>query len=304
MKKIILWWAAVRPFAFTASVTPVLLGSAMAAALNPGLSFNWIHLVLAVIGGMAVHAGTNLFNDYYDYKSGIDREGTFGSSGLLVKKVMRPGQIFKGGIAAFLIAIVIGAYFILIFENKTFFLVLCILGLLSGIFYTATPVSFKYRGLGDFQVFLSMGILMTVGSYYIQAQTFSWTVVLYAIPIALLVDAILHSNNLRDISDDKTAGIKTIAMGIGENKAKILYYFLVSSAYIWIIILVLFLRLHPIVLITFLSLPLGIKTIFMVKKKDSIPIENFAKIDAQTAQLHSAVGVLMTIGFILQKIVF
>ena len=304
MVKIKLWWTAVRPFAFTASVTPVLLGSAMAAALNKNLEFNWLYLILAVIGGMAVHAGTNLFNDYYDYKSEIDREGTFGSSGLLVKKIMKPEQIFKGGIAAFFTAMIIGAYFILNFEDKTFFIGLCILGLLSGIFYTATPVSFKYRGLGDFQVFLSMGILMTVGSYYIQTQTFSWTVVLYAVPIALLVDAILHSNNLRDIDDDKEAGIITVASSLGENKSKVLYYFLVISAYIWIIFLVLFFRLHPIVLITFLSLPLGLKAVFMVKNKESIPKENFAQIDARTAQLHSAVGVLMTIGFILQRILF
>ncbi|MFC1725078.1 1,4-dihydroxy-2-naphthoate octaprenyltransferase [candidate division KSB1 bacterium] len=304
MGKVKLWWTAVRPFAFTASVTPVLLGSSIAAALNKDLAFNWLYFILAVLGGMLVHAGTNLFNDYYDYKGGIDREGTLGSSGLLVGKLMKPSQTFKGGVVSFFLAVVIGVFFVIKFQFDTFFIGLCVFGLLSGIFYTASPVSFKYRALGDFQVFLSMGVLMTVGSYYIQTGEFSWIVVLYSIPISILVDAILHSNNLRDIEDDRKAGITTLAMMLGESGARILYYSLLIGAYVWVVLCVIFFKLHPVVMVSLLSLPLGIKLIKMVKSKDTLPKEVFAMIDAGTAQLHTAVGVLMTIGFVLQRVVF
>jgi len=302
VNKIKLWWTAVRPFAFTASVIPVLLGSSIAASKHDNLDFNWIYFFLAILGAMLVHSGTNLVNDYFDYKSYIDREGTFGGSGLLVANVMKPSQTFKGGIVAFALAVLIAVYFVAVLENRAFFVGLCIFGLLSGIFYTATPLSFKYRGLGDIQVFISMGILMTIGSYFIQTQQFSWIPIFYAIPIALLVDAILHSNNLRDIKDDSETGITTIAIKLGESGARFMYYFLVIGAYLSIIGLMLFADLHPIALISFLSLPLAFRLLRMVKNKSDVPKEIFAMIDAGTAQLHTAVGLLMSVAFVIDRI--
>ncbi len=304
MSSVKLWWRAVRPFAFTASVVPVLLGSSIAAALNVDLVFNWGYFVLAILGAMLVHSGTNLINDYYDYKSGVDRKGTYGSSGLLVSKMMAPAQTFKGAIVTFSLAVIVALYFVAILDNKAFFIGLCAFGLFSGIFYTATPLSLKFRALGDIQVFVSMGILMTVGAYFIQTQEFSWMPVLYAIPISLLVDAILHGNNLRDIADDREAGISTIAIILGEKGASLLYYFLILGAYAAIILLMVIDDLHPIALITFLSFPIAIKLVKMVKNKASVPKEVFAMIDAGTAQLHMAVGCLMSISFILQRAFF
>ena len=75
-----LWIQAIRAFSFTASVIPVLLGGLYALTFHGAKS--WALLPLAVLGGLLLHTGTNLINDYYDFRRGVDRDGTFGSSGI------------------------------------------------------------------------------------------------------------------------------------------------------------------------------------------------------------------------------
>ncbi|MFH1480834.1 MAG: 1,4-dihydroxy-2-naphthoate octaprenyltransferase [Pseudomonadota bacterium] len=298
MSKISLWWRAVRPFAFTVSLIPPILGTIIALIENPGLRLNWLHLFLTLIGCMAAHAGANLLSDYYDFKSQVDRKGTFGSSGLLVEKIMQPGQIFKGAWIGILLALAIGIYMILVTPNGLFLLWLILIGGILGVFYTASPIAFKYHAMGDMAVFISFGPAMVLGAYYVQAHHFSWGPILYALPVALLVDAILHSNNLRDIHNDRVVNIKTLPILIGERGAEIMYYGLIFGAYILTVILIVWAGLSLLSLITFLSLPLAVKLVKMVRDKEKIPVKAFAMIDAATAQFHLTFGILMILSLV------
>jgi 1,4-dihydroxy-2-naphthoate octaprenyltransferase len=298
MSGIALWWRAVRPFAFPVSIVPPVLGGIVAVVENPDLPFGVLRFVLAGIGCMVAHTGANLLSDYYDYKARVDREGTFGSSGLLVEEIMRPEQIRRGGWIALFMAGGIGAYFVVFTPNGLFLLWLILIGGAFGVFYTAGPVEFKYRALGDVAVFISFGPAMVLGAYYVQAHHFSWGPVLYALPVGLLVDAILHSNNLRDIQNDKVVHIKTVPILIGERRAKIMYYGLVFGAYGLTLLLVGLAQFPLFTLLTLLSLPLAIKVFNMVRRKDALPPEKFAMIDAATAQLHLTFGILMIVGLL------
>jgi len=291
-----LWWRAVRPFAFPVSIVPPVLGGIVAVVENPNLPFSALRFVLAGIGCMVAHSGANLLSDYYDYKARVDREGTFGSSGLLVEEIMKPEQIRRGGWIALFVAGGIGAYFVVLTPNGLFLLWLILMGGIFGVFYTAGPVEFKYRAFGDVAVFVSFGPAMVLGAYYVQAHHFSWGPVLYALPVGLLVDAILHSNNLRDIQNDKVVHIKTVPILIGERRAKIMYYGLVFGAYIVTVLLVVLAQFPLFTLLTLLSLPLAIKVVSMVRHKDALPADKFAMIDAATAQLHLIFGILMIVG--------
>jgi 1,4-dihydroxy-2-naphthoate octaprenyltransferase len=300
MSQIALWWRAARPFAFTVSLIPPILGGLIAGVENPGLQFSLFRLVLAGVGCMTAHAGANLLSDYYDFKTRVDREGTFGSSGLLVPGIMSPAQVLRGGWVALVIAGVIGAFFVLVTPSGTFLIWLILLGGLLGIFYTAKPFEFKYHALGDLAVFISFGPAMVLGAYFVQAHQFSWKPILYSIPIGLLVDAVLHSNNLRDIANDGVVKIKTVPILIGEKWAKIMYQALVFGAYLLTLLLVLAGGLTAFSLLVFLSLPLAIKAVNMVRRKESVPMEIFATIDAATAQVHLAFGLLMVVGLALR----
>jgi 1,4-dihydroxy-2-naphthoate polyprenyltransferase len=303
MSPVALWWQAVRPFAFTVSAIPPLLGGIIAWIDNPGLKLDLFRLILTGVGCMTAHAGANLLSDFYDYRAKVDRVGTFGSSGLLVAGAMEPSQILKGGWVALVLAGLIGAYLVYVTPGGLFLVGLVVIGGGFGVFYTAGPVEFKYRALGDVAVFLSFGPAMILGAYYVQAHRFSWLPVLYALPVGLLVDAILHSNNLRDIANDRAVNIKTVPILIGESRAKTMYYALVFGAYGTTLLLIAFAGLPLFSLMVFFSLPLAVKVTRMVRHKDHLPAREFAVIDAATAQLHLAFGLLMMISLVLHRLV-
>jgi 1,4-dihydroxy-2-naphthoate octaprenyltransferase len=298
-----LWWQAVRPFAFTVSLIPPILGGVTALIDNSGLDLNVFRLVLTGLGCMTAHAGANLLSDYYDYKARVDREGTFGSSGLLVAKAMKPSQVLGAGCIAMIIAGLIGAYLVYVTPGGSFLIWLILIGGIFGVFYTAGPIEFKYRAFGDIAVFVSFGPAMVLGAYYVQAHRFSWLPVLYSIPIGLLTDAILHSNNLRDIANDKVVNIKTVPILIGETRAKSMYYGLVFGAYATTVALILFAGLTLFSLIVFLSFPLALRATKMVRHKDDLPVGQFAMIDAATAQIHLALGLLTVISLVVQYLI-
>ena len=300
MSKVSIWWQAARPFSFTVSVLPPILGGIIAKMENPGMKLDWLFFALALIGCIIAHAGANMIGDYFDFKKKVDREGTFGSSGVLISNLIEPKKVFIGSMVAYVIASGIGIYLAASIPNGLYLILIIIAGAVLGLFYAAEPFSFKYHALGDLAVFISFGPAMTLGAYFVQAHHFSWTPVLYAIPVAFLVDAVLHSNNLRDIKNDSVVNIKTLAIIIGEKNSKLMYYGLVLSAYISVIVLIIANGLPAVSLITLLSLPLALKLIRIVKQKNKVPEQQFVMIDAATAQLHSVFSVLFVISLLVQ----
>jgi len=300
MSKVLIWWQATRPFSFTVSILPPILGGIIAKMENPGMKVNWPLFALALIGCVIAHAGANMIGDYFDFKKRVDREGTFGSSGVLISNLIEPKKVFIGSMVAYIIASSIGIYIAYTIPNGMYLILIIIVGAVLGLFYAAEPFSFKYHALGDLAVFISFGPAMTLGAYFVQAHHFSWTPILYAIPVAFLVDAVLHSNNLRDIKNDSAVNIKTVAILIGEQNSKRMYYGLIVSAYISVVLLIIANGLPVVSLITLLSLPLALKLIRTVKHKNKVPEQQFVMIDAATAQLHSVFSVLFVVSLLVE----
>ena len=293
-----------RPWAFTVSVIPPILGGVIAVLENPHVEFNWLYLLLTAVGCMSAHAGANMLSDYYDYKQRVDREGTFGSSGLLVQKMLQPVQILRAAWLALLLAGAIGLYFVLVLPEGRTLLYLMLIGGLLNVFYTAGPIEFKYHALGDIAVFIAFGPAMVLGAYFVQAHHLSWTPVLYSLPVALLVDAILHSNNLRDIQNDLVVNIKTIPILIGEKNAQVMYDALIFGAYALVLVMILSAVMPRVALLCFLSLPMAVKLVKTVHNKNKMASEQFALIDAATAQFHSAFSLLLILSLLLHHFLF
>ena len=157
------WIQASRPFSFTASMTPVFLGAVLVPYLQ--LPARWILLPLIVLASLFIHAAVNMVSEYFDYKKGVDRPDTHGGSRVLVDKLLTPKQVLIGGILLFGVTACIGLVFVTIYGWSI--LILGIVGMFGGFFYTATPVGYKYLGLGDLFVFILMGPLMVIGSFYV-----------------------------------------------------------------------------------------------------------------------------------------
>lgn len=287
-----LWGRAVRAFSFTASLIPPTVG-AMLVFMHEAPA-KWVLFPLVLVASVAYHAGTNLINDYYDYKNSVDRVGTLGSSGLLVEGLIPAKSILRGAIFFFALGTIIGLYFISIRGLPIF--ALGVIGLLGGVFYTAAPISYKYKAVGEPLVFLLMGPLMVVGSYLVLAGGFRWDVVLVSLPVGCLVAAILQANDLRDIAYDSTVGIKTAAIVFGGRFAGIVYYALVACAYVIVGVLAI-LKIVPVwSLAVLLTAPIAIKNIKIAGKiagGGGAAAKQYATIDVMTAQLHMAFGILL-----------
>lgn len=285
-----LWWGAIRPWSYTAAIIPIFLGAAIAA--YDGV-FQFWPVLLALLGSIAIQVGTNLFNDYFDYRKGADVPGTLSLGGSIVRGDLAPRQVLAGGILAFAIGSAIGIYLAVISGPFIFWL-----GLFSvavGVFYTAGPFALAYIGLGEVAVFIFMGPVMVIGSYYVQAQTVTWPVVLASLPVGFLVAAILHANNLRDLESDRQIGKRTLATYLGRNGANIEYYLLVGGTYLSLVIMVMLGVAPWLTLATVVTLPLAWRLMRIVATETEP--KKLHPVLRQTAMLHMQFGILMVVGW-------
>lgn len=285
------WFWALRPWSYTAAVIPVALGGVIAASEN---KLNVWLFVLTLVGSMAIQAGTNLMNDYYDYRKGADQPGKLGMGGSIQRGDLNPRQVFAGGVAAFLIGIGIGLY--LVWVSGPFILWLGLFSVAAGFFYTAGPFALAYVGLGEVAVFIFMGPVMVVGSYYVQAGVVTWPVVLASLPVGFLVAAILHANNLRDLDSDRELGKRTLATLLGRQGANAEYYALVVGTYVSLAVLIL-LGIAPwLTIICGVTLPLAVKLMRIVASNTEA--KALHPVLQQTAKLHMRFGGLLIVGWI------
>lgn len=280
-----------RPFSLTASVIPVAAAGAL-AAVDGVLS--WPLLLASLLAGMSLQVGTNVVNEVYDVRAGIDAITSPRASQALVTGRVTERTAFVVAALAFATAVAIGLGLIAIRGLPLALLGLA--GLVGGWGYTAPPLQYKYRALGLPTVFLLMGPLMVVGGYYAVTGRWSTDAVVLSIPIGLLVTAILHGNEWRDIGEDGRAGIRTLSIRIGRGLAHRLYVALVVGSYVALALAVAFGALPPLSLLSVLSLPLLVGTLRASELGAAGQQRAIAMIDVQTAQLHAAFGALLVAG--------
>jgi 1,4-dihydroxy-2-naphthoate octaprenyltransferase len=270
-------------------VIPVLVGTAIAAEQE----FHWDLFLLALVGSVAIHAGTNLVNDYFDHVKGTDSADSLGPSGVIQRGLLTPRQVLTGGIVAFAIGAAIGL--ILTARVGWPVLALGIASVLAGYFYTASPFSLAYRGLGEVVVFIFMGPVIVMGAYYVQTEAWSWTAFWASIPVALLVAAILHANNLRDIESDRRNGKWTLAALAGRPLADYELALLTLAGYGVVIAMAIAGAAPWPVLLTLLTLPMAVSLVRTASVTTSA--RGLNGVLARTAGLHMMFGALLALGF-------
>jgi len=290
-------WEIVRPFAYTASVVPVLAGGALAAVDG---RFAWLPFLAALVGGVLLHSGTNIVNEIYDVRKGIDSITSPRASHAIVKGRLTERAAFVVAVGAFLLAIVVGLYLVAL--RGPAIVVLGLLGLLGGWGYTAPPLEYKYRALGVPLVFLLMGPLMVAGTYFAVTGTWAVQAFVLSVPVGLLVAAILHGNEWRDISEDTRAGIVTLSSRVGRQWAHWSYIALVLGAYITLGLAVAFGFLPPATLLAILSLPFLAQVVRSAELGATGQARAIAMIDLETARLHMTFGLLLVAGVLLSGV--
>lgn len=298
------WIKGIRAPFFTASAIPVLVGTAL--AWNMTGKFSLYKFILVLVGVPLFNAGTNLANDYYDHKTGNDDINTSltpfsGGSRVIQNGVIPAKHMLIGSFLFFGLGSVIGLYLNAITPGNLV-LYLGIFGLLSGFLYTATPVLIGYRGVGELVVGLNLGTLTIIGSYFVQAHTVSWPVFWMSLPIGFLVAAILYINQFPDYEADKAVDKKHLVVRLGKRRAVYGYYLLIASTYLVIGGSVLFRMVTPFALVSFLTLPLAIGAVRILKSNYD-KIAELIPAQAKTVQTHLFTGLLLTLGLIVGRVI-
>ncbi len=295
LSKARIWIRAIRLFAFPATLVPVFVGAAL-AIYYPG-DVMWKLFPLVLVCTLFFQIATNLINDYFDFKKGIDRIDTLGSSGVLPEGLLEPRKVLIVGLILFGLGALLGMG--LVFVRGWPMLVIGFVGLAGGYFYTGWPVAYKYFALGDVMVVILLGPIMVIGSYFALTGSCNSTVIYTSLPFGLLAAAIMASNNLRDIEHDRAAGIKTLAGILGRQGAKAEYTTLLIGAYVCVA-LMLSAKITPLwSVLVFVTVPIAIQNIRAVKDSKPGNAETLASIDVRTAQLHLAFSVAFIIALIL-----
>jgi 1,4-dihydroxy-2-naphthoate octaprenyltransferase len=251
------WFLETRPQFLILPVVLSFLGTSIAwydGFFHPG------HAVLAFVGLLLAHISVNVLNDYHDFKSGVDlatkRTPFSGGSGILPATLLEPGQVLRFGIICFLLAAAIGIYFI--FASGILLLPLLIVGGLCILLYT--PFILK-KNWPEWSPGVGLGTLPILGAYFVQANEYTWPVVIAAIPSGILVHNLLFLNEFPDVEADITAHRKTLPITVGRRNASIIYSALTAAMYLWIIGWVIAGIIPVYSLITLLTIPFAVKAI-------------------------------------------
>ncbi|HWS83457.1 MAG TPA: 1,4-dihydroxy-2-naphthoate octaprenyltransferase [Ktedonobacteraceae bacterium] len=211
----------------TATVSPLLVGTAIAA--HEG-TFHLMTFLVTFFSCLFLQIGTNYFNEYFDYRYGLDHAGSLGAMTVIFRNEMTANQVLGGGIISFSIATLLGI--VLIFLVGPVIILFGLAGMLIAYFYSAKPFKLASRGLGDVLVYIAMGFLMTWGSYYVQIQHWSWSAFAASVPVGFLVTAILNMNNVRDYQDDLAVNKKTLPVRFGLKFGQFFHATLVIGSYV------------------------------------------------------------------------
>lgn len=218
------WLEGARPKTLPAAISPVVAGTGVAAYDGETV---WWKALLALVVALALQVAVNYANDYSDGIRGTD-DDRVGPLRLTGSRVAAPGAVKRAAFLAFGVAGIAG---LALAASTSWWLVLVgVLCILAAWYYTGGRRPYGYAGLGEVMVFVFFGLVAVVGTYYVQAERWSWPAVYAAVGVGALACAILVANNLRDIPTDTVAGKRTLAVLLGDGRTRALYTLLVAAA--------------------------------------------------------------------------
>jgi 1,4-dihydroxy-2-naphthoate octaprenyltransferase len=257
------WVLGARPRTLPAAIAPVVVASALA-----GSDFNWFRAALALKVGVWLQIGVNFANDYSDGVKGTD-ENRIGPTRLVASGLASAKAVKNAAFVSFAIASVAGLWLSLL--TSPLLILIGILAIAAAWGYTGGKNPYGYSGLGEVSVFTFFGLVATMGTYYALTEKVTVLSFIVAIPMGALSCAILAVNNIRDRAQDELVGKKTLAVRLGDVKARRMFVALLVLAHVAAVA-----TLIPTALLTLLVAPMSYSisklVLSGVSGKDLIPV--------------------------------
>ncbi len=282
---------AARPATLPAAVTPVLVGTAAAAAVD---GFRAVPALAALAGALLLQIGANLANDLFDHEKGADTEERMGPTRVVQAGLLSPAAVRRATALTFLLAFLVGLY--LVWVAGWVVAAVGAASIVAAVAYTGGPYPLGYNGLGDVAVFLFFGLAAVCGTTYVQAGYVPPLAWIAAVPVGALVTAILVVNNVRDIATDAAAGKRTLAVRFGRRAAEAEYALLLLAAAAVPVALFATRRLNAWVLLPLATTPRALALLRSVHHDQGRALNPTL---ARTAMLAVAFGALFALGILL-----
>lgn len=286
------YFIATRPWSFTMSLISVSVGTLLAAERGP---VSWAWYLLVAVGITVFHAGANVINDYFDTRYQIDQEDSPTAKYRpqpILSGMLTPRQLLGEAIILFGLTFVIGMAASIFLSWHILWIGFA--GFLTSVYYTAGPVKFKYRALGEVAVFVVWGPLMIEGAYAVQRQSLSPKAFIISVPFGIIVSLVLFANNMRDREHDSRQNITTISTLLGARGSLLLFAGLIVLAYLYVLGMVVTGIMSMWGLLIFLSVPSAIGLVRTFKKE----IPDMA--DALTGKFDTVFGILLILALFLE----
>jgi len=296
-KKTFRYWRALRPWSFQQSITSLIFGALIAFQVSFSYRVNLYLLVLSIVALLMVHGAFNAYSDYFDYVLKTDKPEGMGSAGarVLIDRLIPTDRFLYFTTAVFIIGLSIGIYLLIL---KPQILPFVIIGLIAGLLYGLPRFGWKRVALGDLAVFLAFGPGIFLGSLALQGGHIGLPELLISFSLGMIIVAILHGNNWRDIKDDQEAGVKTIAGLIGERWSLIYYVTLIWASYpLFIAAVALEPRLFPI-LGALLTIPWAVRLTNIARNSKNMKRNLLDMLTAQFTSLHIYFSVIFLAVFL------
>ena len=217
------WILGARPRTLPAAIAPVLVATALA-----GSDANWVRALLALGVSLWLQIGVNFANDYSDGVKGTDRH-RIGPPRLVASGLASPGRVKYAAFISFAIASICGLWLSLL--TSPILIAIGALAIAAAWSYTGGRKPYGYNGFGELSVFMFFGLVATIGSFYVQTETVTLMSFIVAVPMGALSCAILSINNLRDLDQDALVGKNTLAVRLGDSRARRLFVALLVIAH-------------------------------------------------------------------------
>lgn len=284
------WMIAVRPWSFPASVMPIIVSTAY--LFWKGAQMNWLMALWVLVTMILFHAAGNTWSDYFDYKKKVDSDDTFGAK-TLTTGMFEPSEIKKLALGLLTVACLSGIGIMLCSDIRILWFGL------GGAFLAMAYPYLKFNALGDVDILMTFAFIPTVGVSLAVTGAIDWSVLWIALPVGLITDGILHSNNTRDIMTDRRAGIKTMAMSLGPKASAWIYVFEVLFPFVWVAVCSLAGVLPFTTIIMFMALPVAIACAKTMKNSIKGGPVLIADLDVRTANLQLAYSFLLSAAFVI-----
>ncbi|MBM4350302.1 MAG: prenyltransferase [Deltaproteobacteria bacterium] len=294
-----IWWKAFRFHYASASFMPGILGGMIAWTYDG--QFHAGYFLLVMLGLILNHLALNMTDDYYDFRHLVDVFDTHGNpysggSGTLSKGLISPDQMRNVFASFYIIAIGIGIFLGIL--RGPFVLFLLAFGFFCAFFYTAPPIRFGYRGLGEIAQLFCFGPGIGLGAYYVQTQRFSWEAFWGTLPFGMMLFSMITINEIPDYLEDRRAGKLNLVARFGKETGVRLFILSLLSAY-GAILMGIFLGKIPVIgLISLLTIPIAFKTISILRAHYRDPVK-MAPANLGMICTHNFTAILLVIAYTL-----